>query len=211
MYDIRGRSWIALGDPVGEPAEFQELCWDFAQMARRASGRPVFYEVSARNLSLWLELGFTLHKIGEEAVLRLPEFSLKGSRFKTMRAACNKRHRDGYKFELSRPPHAPALVDRLREVSGAWLACKAGREKGFSVGRFDPDYLKHFDLGLVRKDGRIVAFSNIMTTGGAGEAAVDLMRYLPEEASGLMEFMFLQLIEHYQAEGYQEFSLGMAP
>lgn len=37
------------------------------------------------------------------------------------------------------------------------------------------------------------------------------MRYLPEEASGMMEFLFLSLIEHYREEGAAELSLGMAP
>ena len=37
------------------------------------------------------------------------------------------------------------------------------------------------------------------------------MRYLPGEASGLMEYLFVRLIEHYRGAGGEEFSLGMAP
>lgn len=211
MYAVQGRSWIALGDPVGDPSDFQALCWRFSQIATQAGGRPVFYEVSADTLSLWLELGLTLNKIGEEAVIKLPEFSLSGQRFKTMRAAQNKRLREGYTLELLQPPHDTLLIDELRQISDAWLSSKTGREKGFSVGRFDPAYLNNFDLGLVRRDGRIIAFCNIMSTGCQRYAAVDLMRYLPDEASGIMEFMFLRLIEHYKAAGFEEFSLGTAP
>ncbi len=50
-----------------------------------------------------------------------------------------------------------------------------------------------------------------MTSKGGERLAVDLMRYLPEEASGLMEYMFLSLIEHYKEKGAIEFSLGTAP
>ncbi|MFV0335290.1 MAG: bifunctional lysylphosphatidylglycerol flippase/synthetase MprF [Tropicimonas sp.] len=211
MYAVRGGSWIALGDPVGEAAEFEELCWAFAEQAAMANGRPVFYEVSGRNLPLWVEFGLSLNKIGEEAVVRLPDFSLAGGKFKTMRAALNKRQRDGYEFELMAPPHDGALIDCLHGISDAWLGGKTGREKGFSVGRFEPGYLAHFDIAVVRKDGRIVAFANILSSGGGLRVAVDLMRYLPEEASGLMEYMFLSLIEHYKARGAEEFSLGTAP
>ncbi|MCR8549929.1 bifunctional lysylphosphatidylglycerol flippase/synthetase MprF [Salipiger sp. P9] len=211
MYAVRGTSWIALGDPVGDPAAFEGLLWSFADQAAKANGRPVFYEVSGRNLALWVELGLTLHKIGEEAVVRLPEFSLAGGRFKTMRAALNKRKRDGYDCVLLSPPHAAALIAELRAISDVWLGGKTGREKGFSVGRFDPDYLARFDIAVVRKEGRIVAFANILTASGGRQVAVDLMRYLPEEASGLMEYMFLSLIEHYKAQGAEAFSLGTAP
>ncbi len=211
MYAVRGASWIALGDPIGDPAEFEVLAWAFADIAAKSNARPVFYEVSARNLGLWIELGLTLHKVGEEAVVSLPEFSLAGSKFKTMRAAMNKRQRDGYEFLVMTPPHSKELFEELNSISDAWLGGKTGREKGFSVGRFNSDYLARFDISVVRKEGRIVAFANIMTSKGGERLAVDLMRYLPEEASGLMEYMFLSLIEHYKEKGAIEFSLGTAP
>jgi len=211
MYAVRGPSWVALGDPVGDPTEFEALAWSFADQAARSNARPVFYEVSARNLALWVELGLTLHKVGEEAVVRLPDFSLAGGRFKTMRAAMNKRQRDGYECVMLAAPHDPVLIAELREISGAWLGGKTGHEKGFSVGRFDPGYLALFDICVVRRDGRIVAFANIQASSAGQHVAVDLMRYLPEEASGLMEYMFLSLIEHYKAQGAEEFSLGIAP
>lgn len=211
MYGVRGASWIALGDPVGDPADYQALVWSFADQAARANARPVFHEVSAGTLALWVELGLTLHKIGEEAVVRLADFTLAGGRFKAMRAAMNKRQRDGYEFALLAAPHDAALIEDLRLISDAWLGGKTGREKGFSVGRFDPGYLSRFDIAVLRKEGRIIAFANILEGLGGQKVTVDLMRYLPEEASGLMEYMFLSLIEHYRSKGAQEFSLGMAP
>ena len=211
MYGVRGRSWIVLGDPVGDPDEFEALVWSFLEYAAQSNGRPVFYEISGRNLALWVEMGLTLHKTGEEAIIRLSDFSLSGGRFKTMRAAMNKRQRDGYECALLSAPHDPALMAELRQISEAWLGGKAGHEKGFSVGRFDPDYLALFDIAVVRKDGRIAAFANIMESCGGRRVSVDLMRYLPGEASGLMEYMFLCLIQHYKARGAEEFSLGTAP
>ena len=210
-YAVRGGSWIALGDPVGYPAEFEALCWTFADQAARANGRPVFYEVSGRNLPLWVELGLTLNKIGEEAVVDLPAFNLTGGRFKNMRAMSNRCRREGFDFALQQAPHDPALMAELRAVSDAWLGGKTGNEKRFSVGRFDPAWLDHFDIAIIRKDGQIVAFANIMSAANGKRLAVDLMRYLPEGASGLMEYMFLCIIEHYKAEGAEEFSLGTAP
>lgn len=107
MYAARGSSRIALGDPV----EREALAWTFADQTGRPNARPVFYAVSGRNLGLWVELGLTLHKVGEEAVVRLPEVGVSGVRFKTMRATLNKRQRDGHEFAVLPAPHAPGLIE----------------------------------------------------------------------------------------------------
>jgi phosphatidylglycerol lysyltransferase len=211
MYAVQGSRWVAFADPVGDPQEFGDLCWSFIDLARRSNGQPVFYEVGAGNLGVFVEIGLGLHKIGEEAVVRLPGFSLSGSSFKSMRSAHNKRQRVGLSMTIALPPHNKALISELRAVSDAWLGEKSGHEKGFSVGRFNAAYLDRFPIALIRRDGRILAFANILAPGDSSRVAVDIMRYLPDEASGMMEFLFLSLIEHYRDAGAAEFSLGVAP
>lgn len=211
MFGRQRSAWVAFGDPVGPPDTVADLAWRFFEEAQRANCRPVFYEVSDRNLPLWIEMGLSLHKVGEEAVVNLPEFSLAGAKFKSMRAAFNKKQREGLAIEVLPPPHSDALLDELRHVSDAWLGGKTGREKGFSVGRFERDYLNRFPIAVVRREGHILAFANIMAPGSGRRVAIDLMRYLPHEASGMMDFLFLSLIEHYREAGAEEFSLGVAP
>ena len=57
------------------------------------------------------------------------------------------------------------VLPELRAVSDAWLAEKNTAEKRFSLGFFDEHYLAHFDIGVVRRDGAIVAFANIWRGG----------------------------------------------
>lgn len=211
MFARRRKSWIVFGDPVGDPTAIPDLGWDFVESAQQANGRPVFYEISDRHLPLMIEMGLALHKVGEEAVVNLADFSLGGAKFKSMRAAFNKCTREGLGVEVHQPPHAPALIEELGAISDAWLGDKVGYEKGFSVGRFEEDYLNHFPIAVVRRGGRALAFANILAPGEGRRVAVDLMRYLPAEASGMIEYLFLALIEHYRAAGATEFSLGMAP
>jgi phosphatidylglycerol lysyltransferase len=211
MYGIQGKTWVAYSDPVGPFAAIEPMAWAFFEEAYDAACHPVFYEVSDSYLPLWIEMGYSLHKIGEEALVHLPDFSLSGAKFKKMRAAHNKALKEGLEIEVLTPPHAPALMQELAQVSQAWLGGKTGREKGFSVGRFDPAYLAHFPIALVRRQGRVLAFANILRPGSGRRVSIDLMRYLPEEASGMMEFLFIELLEYYRDKGAQEFSLGMAP
>jgi phosphatidylglycerol lysyltransferase len=211
MHARQGRSWIAYSDPVGPESATHDLAWSFFDEAYAANCRPVFYEISEKYLPLWVEMGLTLHKMGEEAVVNLPEFSLAGAKFKKMRAAHNKALKSGMEFAMLSPPHSPKLIAELKAVSNLWLGDKSGREKGFSVGKFSADYLGNFPISVIRHDGKILAFANIMRPNDGPRVSIDLMRYLPDKASGMMEFLFLELMLYYQEQGAQEFSLGMAP
>ena len=207
MFAEQGKSRIAYTDPVGPTASVEGLAWAFFEQSYDDAMRPIFYEITDRHLSLWIEMGFSLHKIGEEAVVHLPEFSLSGGKFKKMRSAHNKALKAGLDFAILSPPHDAALMAELQAVSTAWLGSKTGREKGFSVSRFDPLYLNGFPIATVRLDGRIVAFASVLCPGDSSRVSIDLMRYLPEEASGMMEFLFIEMMEHYRNAGAAEFSL----
>ncbi|MDE3120793.1 MAG: bifunctional lysylphosphatidylglycerol flippase/synthetase MprF [Paracoccaceae bacterium] len=211
MYAVQGKSWIAYSDPVGPKAAVRDLAWAFFDAAFAAGCRPVFYEVSDAYLPIWVEMGMTVNKIGEEATVHLPAFSLAGQKYKAMRAAYNKLEREGISFELAAPPHSPELLARLKDISDAWLASRRGREKRFSVGRFSPDYLQGFRIALIKREGRVVAFANLLETETKAGATIDLMRFGPDAPANVMQFLFIALMEQLRDEGFAQFSLGMAP
>lgn len=211
MYTVQGKSWIAYSDPIGPKEAVRDLAWAFFDAAFAAGCRPVFYEITDAYLPIWVEMGLTVNKIGEEAIVPLADFSLSGRRHKAMRSAYNQLEREGIGFELLSPPHAPELLAELSHISEAWLASKKGKEKRFSVGRFTPDYLQRFRLALVRREGRVVAFANVLETPRRACASIDLMRYTAEAPGNVMQFLFIALMERLKAEGTGQFSLGMAP
>ncbi|MBB3996105.1 phosphatidylglycerol lysyltransferase [Sulfitobacter undariae] len=211
MYRVQGRSWIVLGDPVGDPNASAELVWAFQDMANAANGRPVFYEVSSEHLPLWAEVGFALHKMGEEAVVALEIFSLDGSNRKKLRTTFNRAGRDGLSFQILPAPVDDETLARMRVISDEWLTEKHGKEKQFSVGHFDDDYLRQFPIAVVHHNGHLVAFANVLTTNQKKTATIDLMRHSNDAPSSLMEYLFTDLMLHLKAEGFTSFSLGMAP
>ena len=161
MYRIEGRSWVAMGDPVGPVAEWPELVWQFREMCDRYDGWTIFYEVGSENLHLYLDMGLTLLKIGEEARVPLDTFSLEGSTRKGLRQICRKFEREGYTFELVPPEASADLLPAFKQISDAWLAEKKAKEMGFSLGFFDFEYLKNFPTAVVRKEEGIAAFANV--------------------------------------------------
>lgn len=213
MYGVEGRSWVALGDPVGPPAEHAELAWRFREEADRHGGWTVFYEVGTECLPLYIDLGLTLLKLGERARVPLASFSLDGGGRKGMRRTLKEVEKSGSTFEVVPPEGVAMLLPELRRVSDAWLAEKSTREKGFSLGRFDESYLRRFPAAIVRDgtSGEVVAFANLWSSASREELSVDLMRFGPEAPRGVMEYLFLQLMLWGKAEGYRWFDLGMAP
>lgn len=209
MYSVRGRSYIAMGDPVGNPDQFDELIWRFREMADRAHSRAALYQVSADLLPLYVDSGFQLVKLGEEALLPLASFSLEGSTYRDARQAINRAARDGMTFDIISAADVPSVEPELRRVSDSWLAIKSSGEKGFSLGAYSADYIRHFDVAVVRHNGCIVAFTNMWKTESKRELSVDLMRH--DQEHRVMDFLFTSLMLWGKKEGYTYFNLGMAP
>lgn len=211
MYGVQGRSWIAMGDPVGRAESRRELAWRFRELADANGGRAIFYEVGAEELPLYLDLGLSPQKLGEEARIPLAEFSLAGGSRKTLRAAHNRAVREGSEFAIVPACDVPAHLDELEAISNAWLAAKSTREKRFSIGRFDRAYLSRLPVAIVRRSGRTVAFANLWLGGAKTELSIDLMRHQDDAPPGVMDFMFCELMVWGRAQGYAWFSLGIAP
>jgi phosphatidylglycerol lysyltransferase len=212
MYGIEGRSWVAMGDPVGnDDRARQELVWTFRERCERAGGWPVFYQVNPDDLDLYLEVGMSLLKIGEEARVRLEQFNLDGKSKKVLRNTVNKLVREGLRLEIVPTEQVPALLPQLKPISDAWLREKRVREKGFSLGAFDETYLARTPMAVVWQQDQPVAFANLFLTDSMEEASVDLMRYVPDAPPGLMDYLFVELMQWSKAHGYRWFNLGMAP
>jgi len=211
MYQVSGRSWIALGDPVGPAQHREDLVWRFRELVDRNNGRTVFYEVSDECLPLYVDLGLSLSKLGEVALVDLETFSLQGSERSALRYADNRAKRDGAAFEIVPQAGIDPIISELRRISDSWLAGKSTAEKGFSLGAFSEEYVRNFDCAVVRLENEIVAFANLWPAPGSGELSIDLMRYDQRAPRGVMDFLFVELMLWAAGNGYRSFNLGMAP
>jgi phosphatidylglycerol lysyltransferase len=211
MYAKRGRSWVALYDPVGPRDEWPELIARFLALAHENAGRAAFYQVRSAALPLYLEAGLTLTKLGEEARISLAEFHLEGAGLSHLRYALRRGERDGLTTELVESSSLDPVLPILKLVSDAWLQARHASEKGFSVAAFDPANMCCQSVMLVRQNGRPVAFTTLMTTDLRAEATVGVMRHVPDTSPYAMEFLFTRLALHLRAAGFASMSLGMAP
>jgi phosphatidylglycerol lysyltransferase len=211
MYGVQGGTWVALGDPVGPPERLGGLVRLFLERCDDFGGVPVFYEVGKEGLHRYADFGLTFVKLGEEARVDLSSFSLEGGQASKHRQALKRLEKEGATFRILPPAEVPGVLDQLRAVSDGWLRDKAGGEKAFSLGFFDPGYVQRFPVAVVEREGRIQAFANVWPGPGKLELSVDLMRYHGDAPKGVMEALFVHLLRWGKDEGYRWFGLGMAP
>lgn len=210
-YGVERRTWVAMGDPIGPERAATQLAWRFREIVDRHHGIPCFYEVGPDHLPRYLDLGLALLKLGEEALVPLPSFSLEGPERRGLRAGHRRAERAGLRLELVLPEAIPPLLPELRAISDAWLAGRRTREKGFSLGFFEPRYLCEGPIALVRTGSEVVAFANLWTSDARGELSLDLMRHRDGAPAETMEFLFTALMLWGREQGYASFNLGMAP
>ncbi|MDB4947675.1 MAG: mprF [Gemmatimonadetes bacterium] len=212
MYGVQGKTWVVMGDPVGgTPAEAAALIRAFFERCDDYGGVPVFYQVRKERLHQYADFGLTFVKLGEEAFVGLPDFTLDGADRKPFRLALNRFARAGLAFRIVEGEETERLMPQLRAVSDDWLAQKEASEKGFSLGFFDEAYVRRFPVAVVEEEGRVAAFATVWPGPDHTELSVDLMRYREPGPRNVMEALLLHLMLWGREQGYQRFNLGMAP
>lgn len=211
MYAVQGRTWVALGDPVGPAERIGDLIRRFLEKCDDFGGNPVFYGIRKEHLHRYADFGLTFVKIGEEARTDLTKLTFEGGQAGKLRQALRRLEKEGATFRIVPSCEVPTIMNQLRLVSDDWLTAKAVAEKGFSLGSFDPDYIARFPVAVVERDGEILAFANLWPGPQHVELSVDLMRYRRTAPKGIMEPLFAHLLRWGKEQGYLWFSLGMAP
>lgn len=211
MYGVRGRTWVALGDPVGPVEVADELIRDFLERCHDFHGTPAFYQVTPAYLPRYAEFGLTFVKLGEEAHVDLDAFTLEGPRGASARQAMRRLAKDGASFAVIDPARTAIDIDALRRVSDDWLARRNSGEKGFSLGFFDATYLTRGPIAVVTRNGAIDAFANLWIGADHREASIDLMRHTATAPKVTMEALITHLLVWAKTQGFARFALGMAP
>lgn len=210
-YARQGRAFAVAGAPTGKETARRLLAAQTDDLARRQRRRLVFYGVCQEDSGLVAPLGMKLFKIGETALIDLPEFSLKGKRGDNLRATRNRLSRDGASFEVIPAAQVSASLPALREVSDDWLGLHKSREKAFSLGFFSDRYLVQNDIAIIRLDGEIAAFANLWPTSDRSALSFDLMRYRAHAPKAVIDFLILELAFWAQEQEYQLLDIGLAP
>ena len=210
-YAASQRGAMALGDPIGPPAQAAEAIRRFCDFCARNDWTPSFLNTLPDYLDAYHAAGLDTVCLGFEAIVVLQDFSLEGSKNKGIRNAVSRMERSGYRAEVHLPPLDNALMSSLQAISNAWLTLHHGGEMHFSDGWFDDPYIRTSPVIVVHApDGTPTAFANLVHEYTKNEVTIDLMRHYAGVEHGTMEFLFAKMLQWARENGYQTFSLGVS-
>ena len=211
-YRVVGGTAIALGEPIGATDSCLTLAREFDEYCDLHGWRFAYHQVSPRGTELLAALGLKALKIGEEAIIDVQAFNLEGSHRKRLRNKNRQLAKEGITVEELPTPIDEATMAELRDVSDQWLADGGHRERTFTLGWFDAEYLQSTTVLVARAaSGRIEAFVNVLPPFNGTNGNFDLMRRRPDAPNGVMDLLFVHLIERFRAAGLAGMTLGFAP
>jgi lysylphosphatidylglycerol synthetase-like protein (DUF2156 family) len=211
MFGVRGRSWIAMGAPVGRDDERMELFWRFRELADAHAARAGFYALGPTTCPTASTWAWPSRRPARAPPCRWRPSPWPAAAARSCAATGARPGRAARPSRSCRPTrpydHGRAEGD-LRRLAGH----HAGGEKSFSMGGFDPRYVAEFPVAVVRvEEGKIVAFATLWTTASQGlvlDGPDALLRRRAQERHGLP---VRRAAAVGQGEGYQAFEFGMAP
>lgn len=218
-YRFESDTLLAIGDPIGPEEEIQPLLHAFAEHCSERDWSFAFFQASPERLPLYRSLGWRALHIGEDPILWTDRFTLEGSAIGDVRRSYRKLQGAGLEWREFLPDsnpfdpaEEPGLLEQLREISGEWLSTRAGKEKGFCMGRFDLAELRRAWLSVAwdpRRE-RAEAFLTWVPIWARRGWALDLMRRRSDAPSGVMEFLVVSSIQSAKARGDALLSLSLS-
>ncbi len=212
-YRVAGEVAVVAGDPIGPAEEVPALLDEFRRFCQPQGWLPAFYQVLPEMVPLYRTRGFKVLKIGEEALLDLPSFTLSGKRMSNVRHSATHAERAGLHVHIQRLADLDgALHAQLAAISRAWLGGKMSAEMGFSMGAFG-EVLDDEALVALAQDaaGCIHAFITLLPLPAQGGWLLDLMRRRADASGGAMELLLARTAEYLRDRGDHVFSLSLAP
>jgi phosphatidylglycerol lysyltransferase len=150
-------------------------------------------------------------KIGDAAMVDLSDFSLQGKSKRELRSKVRQLEAMGIHTREFQPPVPDDVITQLKAASDQWLQIPGRRERSFTLGQFDSDYLRSKPVFVVLDGaGTLLAFINLISVDST-EITGDLMRRRTDAPNGIMDYLFVKLFLYAREKGYARVSLGMAP
>ncbi|MGB5558186.1 MAG: phosphatidylglycerol lysyltransferase domain-containing protein [Paracoccaceae bacterium] len=202
---VTGQSLVTLRQPLTAtqtPADTMNLALAAARQRRLS---PLLYKCTPRQAVAARQRGWAVLPVSDEAVLNPAAFDLAKPACRQLRRMLRKAEAEG--VIVTEADHTLPL-ETMADISADWAGANGG-ERGFSMGRFDADYLRSQRVFLAHAEGQLVAFASFNEV--AAEWSLDLMRQTADTPDGTMHLLVAQAIARAGACGSPRLSLAAVP
>ncbi len=210
-YRVQGGVMLASGDPFGEFSLWPAAIEEFLKIAEEHAWTPAVMGCSDHGGEVWVEhAGMTAIDIGDEAIIRVKDFTLEGRPMANVRQMVNRIRRKGYSCRTYKwSDVTPEVGAELRTLAHEWRYGVAERGFSMSMDRFgesiDPDTY----ITIARLDGAIKGLLYYVpwTTDGL---SLDRMQRERGTDAGVNELMIVETVEWAREHGFTRVSLNFA-
>jgi len=208
MYASQGSTQIALSDPVGPSGFKSEILWKFKELADKKSVKPVFIAIDHKYRQIYSDVGLDIFHIGQEAKILLKNFGKNISADSFFSSLTESVEKHGFVYDVIEAKDFEKHKDEYDAIDAQWKKTSGYIERNFVPGKYDPRYMKDFNFSVLKKDGKICAFSVLLAAKNKHEASSGIARYLYPN-SDIFPYLVYKNILWAKENGYKWFDLGL--
>lgn len=210
-YRVLASVSLVSADPIGPVGAWPSAIEAWLSEARAHGWIPAVLAASQAGARAYADAGLKVLSLGDEAVVQVEEFSLRGPTMRPVRQAVTRVQRAGYQLQVRRHGDIPAQeLASLGELAERWRG--NGTERGFSMAlnRLGDSTDERCVMVTAHDSSGVARGLLSFVPWGTRGLSLDLMRRDAQAGNGLVEFMVAGLIEHCPDLGVTRVSLNFA-
>ncbi len=210
-YRVVSGVMLAGGDPLGDPEAWPGAIHAFLDEAARHAWVPAVMGCGELAAEVWCrEAGLTALELGDEAVVEVADFSLKGRAMRNVRQMVSRVERAGYVVEVRRAGDLPrGQVASLVRQANSWRGSPTERGFSMALGRIGAPGDENCVIATATENGVLRGLLHFVPWGSDG-LSLDLMRRDRGAQAGVNDFLIVETIKAAEELGIKRLSLNFA-
>jgi len=210
-YRVVSGVMLASGDPIGDPEAWPGAIHAFLDEAARHAWAPAVMGCSELGAEVWCrEGGLSALELGDEAVVEVADFSLKGRQMRNVRQMAGRVCRQGYVAEIRRLSDVPPdEVERLIRRADSWRGSPTERGFSMALGRVGGLGDGACVIATATENGVLRGLLHFVPWGSDG-LSLDLMRRDRAAQPGVNDFLIVETMKAASDLGIKRVSLNFA-
>ena len=176
---------------------------------------PIFLHASHDTAEILNERGFSVNELGVETIIEIQKFTLSGNKRQALRQARNNAKRDNLvcREVLSSDPE---MRKAFRKISEEWMKHKVMNDSEMQFIVRPIVYVDEIDVRkfVALKGDTVVGFiifDPIYENGKVKGYIANHLRSNLDRSYSVVDFILLEALDIFKAEGKEELSLGLSP
>ena len=210
-YRVVSGVMLAGGDPLGDPEAWPGAIHAFLDEAARHAWVPAVMGCGEQAAEVWCrEGGLTALELGDEAIVEVAGFSLKGRSMRNVRQMVARVERAGYTAQVRRVGdiERPELTG-CAEQAGSWRGSSTERGFSMALGRLGAPADDCCVIATAVEGGELRGVLHFVPWGTDG-LSLDLMRRDRSAQPGVNDFLIVETIKAADGLGIKRISLNFA-